>query len=481
VVPALRRLVSRALPPLPPIDRRGRWALAAIVAGGAILRLAWAVKAQEPEELRDPVLYLLLGDQIAHGHGYSYPGAAGGVTAYYPPGYPLMLGSLIWLVGLLPGEVSAFDVAVGANVVLSVATIGLVFVLGRRLVDERVGMVAAGAFALWPNLILHTGVVLTETLFLFLFVLMLLVALPTPELARHPGRWRLVTVGALFGAAGLVRPVSFVIAPLFLLLWWPDGARRAARNLAVVGVATVALIVPWTIRNAVSMDSPILLSANFGDNFCIGNSPEASGGYALPSYCFEGLDSGERPEFEVRRQSETLDRGWRWIRENPLDAVALVPDRARYTLRDDHDGLQVANDFGAHPVVGEGATDALRAVSDGFYYLVVVAAAAGIVVSALRGAWRDRRWVLFVLTAPVQLVSPLVTFGEPRFKMPIYPVLAVAAGVGLVGLWRRGTVFPGPAETAAEPAPGDGGRPPPPRDEPELATTARTEGPSSTG
>jgi 4-amino-4-deoxy-L-arabinose transferase-like glycosyltransferase len=451
VVPGLRRWVSRVLPPLPPLDRRARWLLALVVAGGAALRIVWAFKVQEPQELRDPALYLILGEQVAHGHGFSYPGSAGGVTAYYPPGYPLALGALIWLAGLWPSDVSAFGVAVTTNVVLSVATIGLVFALGRRLVDTRVGIVAAAVFALWPNLIVHTGVVLTETLFLFLFALMLLVALPTPELARRPGVWRLVAVGALFGAAGLVRPVSLVIAPLFLLLWWPDGVVRALRNVVIVGVATVALIVPWTIRNAITMDSPILLSANFGDNFCIGNNPDATGGYALPDYCFRGLDSGERPEFEVRRQSETLDRGVRWLRDNPGDAAGLVPDRARYTLRDDHDGLQAASDFGAHPILADGTEDTLAQVADGFYYVVVAAAALGLVFSAFRGAWRDRRWVVFVLAAPVQLISPLVTFGEPRFKMPIYPALAVVAAVGLVGLFRRRTLWFA-EETVAAPA-----------------------------
>jgi 4-amino-4-deoxy-L-arabinose transferase-like glycosyltransferase len=427
VVSALRRWVGRALPPLPPLGRRARWALALIVGVGTALRIVWAVKAQEPQELRDPVFYLLLGDQVANGNGYSYPGADGGVTAYYPPGYPLLLAALIWLVGLGPWDVAAFDLAVVTNVVLSVATIGLVFALGRRLVNSRVGLVAAAVFAVWPNLVFHTGVVLTETLFLFLFVLMLLVALPTPEIARSPSVRRLVAVGLLFGAAGLVRPVSLVIAPLFLVLWWPDGVVRALRNVAIVGAATVALIAPWTIRNAITMDSPILLSANFGDNFCIGNNPEAAGGYALPDYCFRGLEEGERPEYEVRRQSETLDRAVRWVRENPGDALGLVPDRARYTLRDDHDGLTAANDW-------------LSALADGFYYAVAVAAVAGLVVSALRGAWRDRRWVIFVLTAPVQLISPLVTFGEPRFKMPLYPVLAVVAAVGVVGLLNRRSV-----------------------------------------
>ncbi|HLM65727.1 MAG TPA: glycosyltransferase family 39 protein [Acidimicrobiales bacterium] len=459
----LGRWGRRAFPELPPLDRRVRWALVAIVAAAALARIAWAVtQAQEPTgpQLRDPVLYLLLSDQVAHGHGFSYPGDAGGVTAYYPPGYPLFVAAVLWVVGLAPGEVSAFDVALWTNVVLSVATVPLVFALGRRLASPGVGLVAAGAFALWPNLVFHSGVVLTETLFLFLFVLLFLVALATPAVARHPGRWRLVTVGVLFGLTGLVRPVSLVIAPLFLVLWWSDGVRRAVRNTGLVGVATIAVIVPWAIRNAIQMDSPILLSANFGDNFCIGNNPEATGSYGLPGYCFpESLNAGKRPEFEVRRQSYTLDKGLTWLRENPLDAAGLVPERLSATLRHDDDGLAAAGDYGQHPVFGPSTTHRVGQVADAYYFLLVALTAAGFVLVVRRGAWADRRWQLFVLAAPVQLLSPLLTFGDPRFKMPIYPVLAVCAGVAVVALVRRRDPVGAASATDVPGAPPDDGAP----------------------
>jgi 4-amino-4-deoxy-L-arabinose transferase-like glycosyltransferase len=432
----------------------------AIVAVGAVLRIAWAVtQAENPKGLHDPGLYMVLADQVANGHGYSYPGVDGGVTAYYPPGYPLLLAALMWGIGLLPGDVAAFDVALWANVLLSVATIPLVFALGRRLASPVVGLVAAAAFAVWPNLVIHSGVILTETLFLFLLVSMFLVALATPEVARRPGWRRLATVGVLFGLAGLVRPVSLVIAPLFLLLWWSDGVARAVRYTAIVGLATVAVIVPWTIRNVVQMDSPVLLSANFGDNFCVGNNPEATGGYGLPEYCFRGLDSGERPEFETHRQSVTLDRGLTWLTEHPLDAAGLVPDRLRTTLAHDDDGVFAALDYGDNPTLSESTSDTLGTISDVLYYAVVVLALAGVVVLVRRGGWADRRWQVFVLSAPVGLVSPILTFGDPRFKMPMYPVLAVCAGLALAALLDRRS-----AEAAQPPAPAE-------EPEPELAAS----------
>jgi 4-amino-4-deoxy-L-arabinose transferase-like glycosyltransferase len=460
---------------LAPLDRRARGALALIVAVAAALRVVWALQAQPPQgpELHDPVLYLILGDQLAHGHGYAYPTAGGGVTAYYPPGYPFLLAAGIRLAGLLPGDATAFDVAIWSNVVLSVLLVVLVFALGRRLAGPAVGLVAAAITALWPNLVFHSGIVLTETLFLVVFVGMLLLALASPEVARQPGWRRVATVGALFGVAALIRPVSLVMAPLFLVLWRSDGLARALRRLVVAVGAAALVVLPWSVSSTIRMESPVLLSLNLGDNFCIGNNPEANGAYGLYDYCFAGLAAGERPEFETRRQSETLDRGWRFIREQPGEALGLVPDRARVTLRDDGDGLFAASDWGTRPLFGPDRMDALARLADAYYYAVAAAAVGGIVVLvADRRRLAGSGWPFFVLTAPVQLVAPLVTFGDPRFKMPMYPVIAVTAAVAITavalrGRWLderqaagpspRGTVAAAPAAAVHPPSAGEGG------------------------
>ncbi|HKY68460.1 MAG TPA: glycosyltransferase family 39 protein, partial [Acidimicrobiales bacterium] len=452
---ALRSWGRRALPTLPPLTRRTRWALVAIVAVGLVLRVAWAVQMQEPQELRDPVLYMILADNLAAGDGYRYGFEADqGLTAYYPPGYPLVLGGLLWLVGLAPGDVSTFDVAVWTNVALSVATIGLVFVLGRRLVGPRVGLVAAGIWALWPNLVFHTGIVLTETLFLFLLVLMLVVALGDRAASRAPGVARLVAVGLSFGAVLLVRPVSAVVAPVFLVLWWGNGARAALWRVAVVGLATVAVLLPWSIRSTAVMDEPVVLSLNFGDNLCLGHNPGATGGFGdLGAHCYTA-DELSRPESETRRQSENIDRALTYITENPGTTLRRTPSKLRITLQDDWDGLQAAEDFGARPLFSDTTRGLLRGVATGFYALVGLVGIVGAVLW-LRRSGRDRRALFLIVAGLVQLVPPLATFGDPRFKMPIYPTVAVCAAVALVALWDRR--MPGETPVPDTEAPADGG------------------------
>lgn len=445
----MSRWFHRALPPVEPLDRRARVVLVAIVGVAAVLRVVWGMQAEEPRELRDPVFYLLLADNLAAGDGYTFgDGPSQGVTAYYPPGYPMFLGGLVWLVGLLPGDVATFDLAVTANVVLSTVLVLLVFALGRRMAGATVGLTAAGIAALWPNLVFHSGVVLTETLFLVVFTALFLVALATPSVAHRPGWWRVATVGGLLGLSLLIRPVSLVIAPLFLVLWWTDGVRRAAQRTGLALATTALVLVPWSVVSTARMGSPVLLSLNMGDNLCIGNHPGAAGGYTWPAYCSQGLDQGERPEIEIRRQSETLERALRFMREEPGTVLGLVPDRARYTLRDDHDGAWVASDWGARPLFSELTAGLLEDTADVYYYMVAAGSLAGVavLVASRRRLVEPRRWLFFVLTAPVQLISPLVTFGEPRFKMPMYPVLAVTAGVALVAAARRSGRFGRPRD-----------------------------------
>lgn len=463
-----RERLKRVLPPVKPLDRHARAALLVILVLGAMLRVGWALIAAEPpaggdpdEIPRDPGFYLLLSDSLANGDGYSYPSAEDPSgfesTAYYPPGYPIVLGGVLRAVNVLPFDVSAFGVAVALNLVLSVATIALVFELARRLAGERVGLVAAALIALWPNLIVYSGVVLTETLFLFLLVALLLVALASPAVARSPGLWRMATIGVLLGAAGMVRPTLFVLAPLLLLLWWRAGVATAVWRTALVGLVALALVLPWTVRNAVQIDSPVLISTNFGDNFCVGHQPEATGAFGLPPYCFNGLvtpEPGEsRPEFELRRQSETLARSRQYIREHPATVVTRMPAKLRYTLDTDADALDGATDYGQHELFSDSVMTGLRVASNVYYVPVMLAGLIGAVLF-LRDDDTSRRRLFLVAASLSQLVPVLLTFGNARFKLPIYPAVAICAACVIVALADRYRANGGEVEeraTAAAP------------------------------
>jgi len=99
--------------------------------------------------------------------------------------------------------------AIAIQSVLDPGTCVLVFKLGAML-GPRVGLLAGAFAATWPNLIVHSAALLTETIFLFLFAAMTLAAARYVESARTA---HAAVSGLLCGAALLARPFARAVPP----------------------------------------------------------------------------------------------------------------------------------------------------------------------------------------------------------------------------------------------------------------------------
>ncbi len=114
------------------------------------------------------------------------------------PLYFVLLAAFRWLFGdtLVPVVISQALLDAGTCVII--ARIG-------AMVGSTAGVVSGLLAAVWPNLIIHSTIVLTDTLFVFLFSLVLLFA------AKFLAKGRLVDVAAagfLCGLAIMTRPVA---------------------------------------------------------------------------------------------------------------------------------------------------------------------------------------------------------------------------------------------------------------------------------
>src|SRR4051812_24211291 len=232
------------------VTRRERIVLGSILGVALLLRVAWALYAarQPSGRLHDPNFYYLFGEQLARGNGYRLPDHT--PSAYYPPGYSFSLVPFFWLALHTPlHHLRNVEVGIVAalNIVWSLLTIGLAFLIARRVTGRSLaGYVAAGALALWPNLVFHTAVALTETLFLFLLLVIVWLVVSAPWDARRWEPWRLVATGLALGAATLVRPVTVPLLPalLVVLLIGGLGWRRSITSTAIVLLATVVVLAP---------------------------------------------------------------------------------------------------------------------------------------------------------------------------------------------------------------------------------------------
>jgi len=413
------------------------------VAGLAVVvRLAWvAYGMRSPKALADQAIYLYSALQVACGRGYvalSGPPCAPGdlphPTSYYPPGYPLFLGGLQWVlrqVGLGAHTLGATGVV---QSLLGGVAVLAVFVLGRRLGGRAVAVAAAFALALWPNMVVYSGLLLSETLYVTAFAVSLAAAVTMADQARwHWGR--AVLAGGAFGLACMVRPQALLTLPALALAWLVarTGWRQALARTAVLGVGVLAFAGPWAVRNYAVFDTFVPFSTNGGDNLCVGFHPGAKGGFSIPKYCDTGEFYLDSTEAEVRRDKETRARAVRWLRAHPGELPALSAKKLWVTYRTDADGLYAAVSFGSDQFMG-GAYRTAQHVVDVAWGVLLAAAVVGLGVTAWRG-WGRRRLdptgLCVVMATLSGALVPVLFFGDPRFKLGIAPLVAVLAGVGL--------------------------------------------------
>lgn len=406
------------------------------MAVGLALRVAWVAYAgRQPVGLYDPARYLGFANQIARGNGYVEP-LTGQATAYYPPGYPYFLGAVALVARHVGLAHHVAQVAGYLQAVLGALTVGAAAVVARRLLNPAAAVVAAVLLALYPNLIFNTAALLSETLYNALFVGALAVLLWRPRGAGLSGR-RLATFSVLLGLAMLTRPISVAFLPLLFLVWWFDtrSLREAAQRTAVVMGVLVVLIAPWTVRNALRMHSFVPMSTNTGDNLCIGHHPHASGAFdAFDPRTAKFCDTGSGVQFgsrsEVRNDRLKTDRSLAYLRGHLGREPWLIWRRGFYMFQQDHDGIYAVQSYHA-PLPGNwhmdpGTEDVLIRVADGYYTVVALLGAAGLVFLAATGRG-DR--LLVVAAAVATVVVPLAFFGDARFKVPVLPLLTIAAAV----------------------------------------------------
>lgn len=428
-----------------------RWWLPAIVVVGVGLRLAWAIyAARPPVGLHDPTFYTIFGESLAAGDGYRLPD--GQPTAYYPVGYPAALGALFWLADHTPLPDGRVGLVVGLNLVAAAVSFVLVHEIGRRLFDRRVGLAAAAVLALMPNLVFHAALALTETLFNTIALTAVLVVLVSDWRRRHLAA--LLGFGVLVGVAALVRPPSLLFVPVLALAGWRAGGwgwRESLRSLAVPGLAAVAVIMPWTIRNTIVMEAPILLSSNVGDNLCIGNNPEADGAFQVPRSCLDGYEDLVRPDYEVARDADGRGKALDFIRTHPTEQLRLIPLRAYHTFKNDTDGLFAAESYGEDPFIDDRLRSTLELAANASFFVTLVFGVAAVVVLGGRRVARDPGRTFVVLAAISLAITPLAFFGDVRFHVPVVPFLSLgAAALVVTGVDRVGARRPGPRVSVAE-------------------------------
>lgn len=431
-----------------------RW-LIVIVVLAAGLRVAWLVfNHVDPPPMNgqfggDQSMYYYHAIEIAGGRGYHVPESTE-ATAYYPIGYPAILAGLFVIfdrVAFVDHELMV--VAGGFHVVVSVATVALTFVVGRRLLGPRAGLVAAALMAVFPNLVYQVTSVQLETTFVFLTMAALAIIVDHDWSSGPPSRNRLIAFGAVVAISAMVRPFSapLLLGLLLALLAIGVGWRRALLVTALPVAVLVVAFTPWTIRNAVQLDAFVPSSTNMGDTLCIDRNDDATGGFRWADH--DGCVDSDLPE--VERNAGNTDKAIEFVVENPGRELLQIVRRARRTFIEDHDGISAVETMGSGPIFSDGARTFYERAGDWYFFTVLAAAVVGLPWLVRRSPRPERRLVLTLVVA--LLVTPLLLWGNPRFHIPLAPFLALSAAALLTA---RSPASPASSPAPASVASGDG-------------------------
>ena len=165
------------------------------------------------------------------------------VVGDYNPGvalpvWPLLLGTVFHFTGV------SVVAARALNVVISIATLGVVFALVRRytsMKSETPAVIAVLLLSASPFAFVFSRLAILDTLVVFEFCLLLLVA----SYASNGRLWPLAVLGVLITAMMLTKTTAALLVPAVFWVAWSAMGRKPAglfRTTLAVGVLPAALL-----------------------------------------------------------------------------------------------------------------------------------------------------------------------------------------------------------------------------------------------
>ncbi|MBI4678730.1 MAG: glycosyltransferase family 39 protein [Elusimicrobia bacterium] len=341
-----------------------------------------------------------------------WAGFPGEHVVIHPPGYPLFLAPFCLL-----GS-AGLSLALLAQAALSSATVALAYLMAAVLGASRPAACLGGVLcAINPMFVFFSTRFMVETLFVFLVLAFFLLWLK----AWNDGDARLAAAAGVAGGLsaltrGVILPFGGVLA--LAALWAGNRDKRRLSLVGACGIAWALTMTPWTVRNALHHGRFIPVSMQGGWNLYEGltidldeirrSRPAAMGA--------EAAALGLKDPFAVDAHFGRKAAGW--IRENPGRFAGLALRKALRFWR--------PWPYPPHPA-------SARALTGIFYVALFSLAIAGLCM----GAASHPAWIFPLAWCAHLTVMHAVFAGNLRYRLPLEPMVAVFAGVGLSRLLSK--------------------------------------------
>jgi hypothetical protein len=400
----------------------GLIAILAILTGGLFFRQFHDFCAP------DSASYLVPASNILAGHGFV--NWAGYPETERTPGYSLFILPFLW------AHLDLKYLIIFQHLLRVVIILGTAIFTFRVTKSRRAALLSGILLCLDLPLLESANSVLTEVLFTATFAVVLLLLWMESERTQKPGVV-CFTAGLLAGASVLIRPVNvlfFLPAALYLLI-----ARRSFRLRAALSFSLAFAILPlsWAIRNY-RETGYFTVTAISGEHLLLYG---AAGALAVN-------DSGDFSENLERRQTQLQIQACDEIRSlSGTDCSQLtIPRRAEYysalgrTIISAHPlaYAKVVLRGDAEMILGGGLVRLrkMTGTSPHVGMILLLMYTIPLLCLASMGSvvlWRKNRQ-LFMLMFLAVLYFLVISGGpgsDSRFRVPIVPIYALAAAVGL--------------------------------------------------
>jgi hypothetical protein len=413
------------------------WVLLLLAVAG-VVRFGYVLLAKGGEPLAgDQIYYSAQAETIAEGGFFDHP---------YRPGVPAADHAPLTAVSLAPVSWSG-DHLVGRQRLLmafyGLTTVAFIGLAANRLAGIKVGLLALALAAVYANLWVNDGLVMSETL----AALTTAICLYSAALLHERRTWQAAALlGLAGGVATLARAELILLAiPLAWCASRGNGAKSTRRLTGVAAAAALAVTLPWMTYNMVRFDEPTLMSTQEGLLLAGANCDQSYYGPGLGFWIYDcataiqplpGLDDST-VQTDLRSQAlrYAFDHIDRWP---TVIAARLGRGLSLWQLG----GMEFLN-------TGEGREVWVTRIGVWQFWILIPLAAVGMWQLPLR-----QRGMLAVPLI-LSLLIIVVFYGIPRFRISAEVALVIAAAVGVEWLITRASdLRAAPVVPAATTTPG---------------------------
>ena len=259
----------------------------------------------------DAVEYDHLGWSIAQGGGVV--DRYGDPTSYRFPGYLYFLGIIYFIFS--HHHIAALIV----QAFLGTLSPLLIYFTARQILEEKTSRIAGLLTAVYPVFIYYVGWLMTENLFLLLLNLLIYL---TVSLGRDAGWKKLVFMGFLVGLLSLTRGVGLPflgLIPLYVLLRLKGDFGSRLVKAALVFIAAIITLIPWTVRNYVTYGQIMLPSSEGGAILWLGFHKFSFRDYYVTEPAFDYVE-------RVGREKARSEQFYRLLLENNIFGLTGVKE-----------------------------------------------------------------------------------------------------------------------------------------------------------